>query len=71
MERVRVQSSNLKSIGYDISTSTLEVEFTNCRVYQYFNVSVTVCEQLLNAYSKGSYFSNHIKNRYRFRQIRG
>ncbi len=62
MERVPVQSSNLASIGYDISTSILEIEFRNGSVYQYYSVPAQVHEGLMNAGSKGSYFHQNIKN---------
>ena len=42
MERQSVSSSNLRSIGYDHSSSTLEVEFNNGSIYQYFDVPENV-----------------------------
>jgi len=38
MLRMSVSSSNISSVGYDPKTQTLEVEFHNGGVYQYFNV---------------------------------
>ena len=38
MNRSAVASSNVSSIGYDTATQTLEVEFLNGRVYQYYGV---------------------------------
>ncbi len=38
MNRVAVQSSNVASVGYDASSSTLEVAFHGGGVYQYFGV---------------------------------
>jgi hypothetical protein len=61
MKRVPVQSSNLASVGYDPATSTLEVEFHNGGVYQYYGVPSQVYESLINAASKGSYFHHNIK----------
>ncbi len=61
MNRTPVQSSNLASVGYDPSTSTLEVEFLNGRVYQYFGVPERVYHELMNAASKGSYLDQNIK----------
>ena len=62
MNREPVQSSNLASVGYDISTSVLEVEFLNGSVYQYYGVPAQVHEGLMNAGSKGSYFYQNIRN---------
>ncbi len=60
MEREQVSSSNVKSIGYDINTSILEVEFKNGRVYQYFNVPINVYNALINASSIGKYLNSNI-----------
>ena len=70
MERQRVISSNVRSIGYDSASSTLEVEFINDGLYQYFNVPGAVYAAFMRAPSKGSYLANHIKDRYRFRRLR-
>ena len=70
MERVRVRSSNIKSVGYDSKTMTLETEFRDGGIYQYFSVAGHVHEGLMRASSKGSYFHDHIKERYRFRKVR-
>lgn len=62
MERMSVKSSDLKSVGYDVLTETLEVEFVNKSIYQYSRVNVDVYEGLINAKSKGKYFAKFIKN---------
>ena len=61
MKRISVLSSNLKSVGYDNEKQILEIEFQNCSVYQYFNVSQKVYEKLMSAESKGKYFFETIK----------
>ena len=38
MKREHVESSNIESIGYDVKTQTLEIEFLNGAIYQYFDV---------------------------------
>lgn len=71
MNRERVTSSNIASIGHDPDTNTLEVEFKNGTVYQYSDVPATVHAELMAASSHGTYFNAHIKKGpYRFRQIR-
>ena len=62
MNRTPISSSNLRSVGYDPSTSTLEVEFRHGGIYQYFDVPEARYEGLMSAYSKGSYFDTFIKN---------
>lgn len=71
MNRVRVQSTNLKSVGYDAETKTLEIEFHTGDVYQYFNVPAVVHRDLLHASSIGQYFAYFIKTTYRFRKVAG
>lgn len=61
MIRQPVQSSNLKSVGHDPHTNTLEVEFANGRVYSYGNVNVDEYAAMLGAKSIGSHFSSIIK----------
>ena len=71
MNRIPVTSSNLRSVGYDQATSTLEVEFRHGGIYQYFDVPEARYEGLMSAYSKGSYFDTFIKNGgYAYRQAR-
>jgi hypothetical protein len=64
MDRVFITSSNLRSLGYDAESSTLEVEFNSGAVYQFQGVPQAEWESLLNAGSKGRYFNANIKNRF-------
>jgi len=71
MQTTPVKSSNIKSIGYEPETETLEVEFLNGGIYQYDNVPLTIYEGLMNASSHGKYFWQHIRDRYPTRKLRG
>lgn len=42
MERISVSSSNIKSIGYDQETETLEIEFNSKHIYQYYNIPFNI-----------------------------
>lgn len=64
MERTRVLSSNVCSIGYDCDSRILEIEFKGGSVYQYRGVPESIFTQLLNAASKGSFFHLNIKDSY-------
>lgn len=71
MDRTRVRSSNLESVGYDPETQTLEIAFLNGSIYQYFNVPQSVYEGLMGAASHGTYFDRHIKKGgYRYLKVR-
>ncbi len=69
MNRTSVSSSNIASIGYDPTSCTLEVEFHNGLIYQYFDVPKPVFDALMSAASHGQYFNSHIKERYRFAKV--
>jgi hypothetical protein len=69
MNRIPVSSSNVASVGYDPSTQTLEVEFHNGNVYQYFDVPQHVYDALMNAASIGSFLSSNIKGVYRYARV--
>jgi hypothetical protein len=69
MNRQAVSSSNIASIGYDADSQTLEIEFLNGGVYQYFDVPQYVYEELMNADSHGQYLAQNIKGVYRFSKV--
>ena len=62
MNKIPVSSSNLASIGYDSQSLTLEIEFKDGSVYQYFDVPDNMYEDLMQAPSKGKFFHAYIKN---------
>jgi hypothetical protein len=52
MTRKPVQSSNMRSIGYDESTKRLKVEFSSGLIYQYNDVPPKMYAALMNAEDK-------------------
>lgn len=70
MERTKVRSSNLASIGYDAESHILEVEFKTRTVYQYFNVPESVFVAFMNAQSHGKFLNEYIIDNFRYHQIR-
>lgn len=69
MERQPVSSSNVASVGYDEASNTLEIEFHNGTVYQYFDVPQNVAQALVSASSVGSYLASNIKGHYRYSKV--
>jgi hypothetical protein len=69
MDRIAVVSSNVASIGYDPESSTLEIEFNNGSIYQYFDVSESVYEELRTSSSVGGYLAANIKGVYRYSRV--
>ncbi|MFF7994223.1 KTSC domain-containing protein [Kitasatospora xanthocidica] len=68
MDRTAVDSSVLRSVGYDPAARRLELEFTGGRVYEYAGVPARVHRELLAAESHGRYFVRRIRGRYAYRR---
>lgn len=64
MDRELVESSTVLSIGYEPVSSTLEVEFKNGGLYQYYNVPEPIYQQLMSSDSKGKFLNAYIKPAY-------
>jgi hypothetical protein len=69
VSRIPVQSSNLASVEYYRETMTLEIEFKNGAIYQYFDVPEAIYEGLMTAGSKGQFLNRHIKGLYRYAKL--
>jgi len=64
MLRQVVDSSSLRSIGYDRSTSALEVEFLNGTVYRYDDVPTELWAEFRDSASKGQFFQQRVRDRF-------
>ena len=69
MDRNAVASSNIASVGYDEPSQTLEVEFLNGSIYQYYNVPPNMHQQLMQAGSQGKFLNTYIKNAYPYSRV--
>ena len=69
MERTPVTSTDIRAIGYDQDSQTLEVEFNTGSVYQYTGVPISEYDSLMNADSKGKYFNSNVKNIYSYMKL--
>jgi len=69
MDREPVESSNIESIGYDVGSRILEVEFKNGGIYQYKGILQEVYKELMEADSFGSYLHQVIKKVYACERI--
>lgn len=80
MRRIAVESSHIKSVGYDEATKTLEIEFHRhptkkdprpkpAQPYRYFDVPMIHYEALIYLKNKGSYFEQEIKGKFRFEKV--
>ena len=64
MKRNYVMSTDIKSIGYDEPTRTLEIEFLDSSIHQYENVPKIAHLALMTAQAKGLHYLTEIKNVY-------
>jgi hypothetical protein len=64
MQRRQVESSMLRSVGYDPAIRVLELEFRNGRLYRYGEVGEETYRELMAASSKGRYFLESIDDLY-------
>ena len=60
---IPVDSSAIRAVGYD--GSTLTVEFHSGRIYDHPNVPYSVFENLMHSSSKGAYYNQYIRGRYK------
>lgn len=70
IKRTHVDSSNLKSIGYDNGSQILEIEFPNGAVYQYYGVPQRIYVELMQAESHGKYFYAFVRDKFQYQQVR-
>ena len=69
MDRLPIDSSLIRAIGYDFPNSVLEVELLpSGRVYRYFDVPLSIYNELMASDSKGSYFNESIRDLYPFEE---
>ncbi len=69
MRRIPVSSSDLRAVGYDSASQTLEIEFHSGGIFQYSGVPQPQYQNLMAADSHGWYFHAHIKARYPWRRV--
>ena len=68
IRRHHVQSTALRTMGYDEDEWVLQVEFSNGKLYNYFRVPPREFEALKIALSKGEYINREIKPYYEYEE---
>ena len=71
MDRKKVSSSSIRSVGYDERNRVLEVEFNDGRVSQYSGVSAEVHRRLVSAPSIVSYFRDNVEESFTAKRVKG
>jgi hypothetical protein len=62
MDLIRVNSSAIRTVGYD--GYTLTVEFHTGRIYDHPGVPYSIYVEFMNAQSMGAYYNRYIRGRY-------
>jgi hypothetical protein len=70
MDRKKLNSSRIRSAGYDPKAQVLEVEFSDGKVIQYSGVLQEVNRQLMSSPSPVSFFEDKIADNYREKRLR-
>jgi hypothetical protein len=71
MDRKKVSSSSIRSVGYDERSRMLEVEFSDGRINQYSGVSAEVHRRLMSAPSIISYFRDNVEESFTAKRVKG
>ena len=66
----RMPSTAIRNYCYDTGAQCLAIQFVSGQTYSYFDVPPYVAWGLDRALSKGRYFQDHIRDRFRFRRER-
>jgi hypothetical protein len=61
MERDNVDSSMIKSFGFVARDLTLEIEFKNEQIWQYYDVPESLYFEMKSASSFGTFFNERIR----------
>jgi KTSC domain len=69
MRAAIVESTTLATVFYDDARELLQLEFCSGAVYQYFHVPAAVHQLLMDASSKGRYFNQAIRGRFRYHRM--
>ncbi|HZP92400.1 MAG TPA: KTSC domain-containing protein [Burkholderiales bacterium] len=70
MERKKVSSSKIRSVGYDERARVLEVELNDGSVFQYSGVSPEVHRRMMSAPSIVSYYQDKIEEEFARKRLR-
>ena len=70
VEWVPVESGLFSSAAYRASARQLYLRFQDGKIYRFFDCPVTVYDEFIAAASQGRYFSQQIRNRFRFELVR-
>jgi len=62
-------STAIAHIDYDRGRQRLTITLATGRIYEYVDVPAEVAASFQSAFSKGTFFSSYIRDRYDFREL--
>ncbi len=71
IERLPIDSSNLKAVGYDEARRVLSVEFVSGSIFHYYDVPITVFEEMGSAESRGAFYAKQIRGKFTGKPMTG
>jgi len=70
MDHVDINSTMIKSAGYEEATSVLEIAFNRGGLYHYLDVPKELFQEFLASSSKGRFFDKNIKDKFKTQKIK-
>ena len=70
MDRKKVSSSKIRSVGYDERARVLEVELSDGAIYQYSSVSAEIYRRMMAAPSIVSFYQDRIEEDFSRSRVR-
>jgi KTSC domain len=70
MDRKKVSSSGIRSVGYDPSSQTLEIELSDGTIWQYSKVPSEVQRRFIAAPTMISFYRDSIEDDYSRKRIK-
>jgi KTSC domain-containing protein len=69
MNRTTVASAGIAQVGYEEGSETLEIEFVSGKIFQFYNVPLTLFNQLMKSSQKEMYYESNILVRFPYTRI--
>jgi len=71
IERYAIDSSNLKSAGYDEARQVLSIQFHSGAIFHYYGVPLHVFEDFGAAESRGHFYARNIRGKFTGKPMTG
>lgn len=66
---VEINSSNLKSAGFDTESETLTITFNNGAIYEYYKFPWAKFTKFRMSESQGKFLNSNINGKYEFKKL--